>query len=115
MGSLKETFRARHGEVVIAAMDSPPDLTEFTEEKPGKDGDLIVGHSETGANHVVVSSKARLYRKAGHDIAVLLLPEDAPLRHDGHRHDTKMLKAGAHSISVKRQYNPDGSWSPVQD
>ena len=107
-------MRIRHGENDLVQLTGPADLAGYEETKP-KRGRLIVGHSETGAHHTVVSSKARLYRKIGHDIAILVLPESAPLEHEGGRHETVELPPGQYSISVKRQYRPDGSWAPVAD
>lgn len=105
--------RIRHGELDIRAIDSAPVLTGYEPEK--NEGRVIVGHSETGAVHVVESTTARLYRKAGAEIAYLCLEAPEKLIHKGDRHTTETLKAGWHEIVTKRQYEEDGSWSAVQD
>jgi hypothetical protein len=115
MGSVKNQMRCRHGELDIVRLEASPDVAGWNEELPDDAQRVIVGHSESGACHVIVSNKARLYRKAGQEIAYLVLPESAPLRHDGQRHETKVLPAGTYGISIKRQFRPDGSWSPVID
>lgn len=107
-------MRIRHGENVIVRADDAVKLDGFDCEE-SRGGRLIVGHSETGAHHAVVTDKAKLYRRKGIEVAYLVLGEAAPLVHDGQRHKDVTLPAGTYRVSVKRQYNPDGSWSPVAD
>ena len=113
--SIKKTQHNRHGENQIIALNSAPNLDGFEEQKANARGELIVGHSETGATHVVVSDKAKLYRKRGAEVAYLCLGEPTELLHRGDRHKPGPLKAGWHAVVVKRQANEDEGWSPVQD
>jgi hypothetical protein len=107
-----KTERIRHGELDIREIAGEPDLAGYEEEKGPR---LIVGHSETGACHVIESDTAKLFRAKGKAVAYLCLVAPEKLKHDGHRHTTEELKSGWHEIITKRQYEEDGSWSPIKD
>lgn len=111
----KKIEQNRHGENQLIELKNAPNLDGYEEEKPNGRGELIVGHSETGATHVVVNDKAKLYRKRGTEITYLCLGEPTELLHRGDRHQPGPLKAGWHAVVVKRQANEDEGWSPVQD
>lgn len=104
--------RVRHGELDIRAIDHEPDLSGYEQEKGER---LIVGHSETGACHVIESRSAKLYRKKGADVAYLCLVKPENLEHDGKRHETVKLAPGWKEVVTKRQADEDESWSPVAD
>jgi hypothetical protein len=107
-------MRTRHGELDIRSIETKPDLTGYEEER--SNGRVIVGHSETGACHVIESRTAKLYRKKGAEIAYLCLEKPEKLRHDGQRHETVAFQAGWHEVVTKRQYDESAQgWSKVQD
>lgn len=107
-------MRTRHGELDIRSIGAAPDLTGYEEEN--SKGRVIVGHSETGAVHVIESRTARIYRKKGAAIAYLCLEKPEKLKHDGQRHETVEFDAGWHEVVVKRQYEEDAlGWSQVAD
>ena len=107
-------MRTRHGELDIRSIETAPDLTGYEEER--HDGRVIVGHSETGAVHVIESRTAKLYRMNGAEIAYLCLEKPEKLRHDGHRHETVEFPAGWHEVVTRRQYDEGTQgWSKVQD
>lgn len=107
-------MRTRHGELDIRSISNAPDLTGYEAEQD--EGRVIVGHSETGAVHVIESKSAKIYRKKGAAIAYLCLEKPEELRHDGHRHETVKFDAGWHEVVVKRQYSEDAQgWANVSD
>ena len=106
-------MRTRHGELDIRDISKAPNLTGYEEEL--SNGRVIVGHSETGAVHVIESRTAKMYRKKGAAIAYLCLEAPEELKHDGHRHETVSLKKGWKEVVVKRQEESEGSWKPVAD
>jgi hypothetical protein len=94
---------AQHGEVWLQPVDTVPDAT-FKKTKT-----YIVGHSETGHNHVL-ESKADFEVLEGddiHDLYVRLF-EPANLVHKKtfDIHETQVIVPGDYAVYTKTEYDP---------
>jgi len=97
----------RHGEVVLIPIDKlPEDLKQI---ETGRQ--VIVGHSESGHNHVAVcdTESLALFRPKGADSPDLFLEvlHESRIEHRKtfDRHETKVLKPGLFRIYIKAGYN----------
>jgi hypothetical protein len=106
---------AAQGDVLIRKIAAlPSDVVETQ-----KGGRLVLGHSETGHDHVVENQEARLFEKVNRDPMICYLAVDgehADLVH--HRsHDTHQplrLSPGVYEVRRQEEYTPEG-WRRVED
>lgn len=96
----------RHGEIVLKPIDELPDNLEVV----SKSNREIVGHSESGHHHVVVSDgDIELLRPKGADSEELYLRVSgaAQIQHlkAFDRHETKPVEPGVYYVNTKQQYD----------
>lgn len=93
-----------HGECWLMPIDEVPRDAEFKDSKR-----YIVGHSETGHHHVLVSTKPFqvMPEDEKHDLFVRLF-EPAKVEHQKtfDIHETQVLAPGAYAIYHKTEYDP---------
>lgn len=94
----------RHGEVVIVPIDSLPENLE--EIYSGKQH--ILGHSETGHDHVAVGD-VTIFRPVGADDQTLFMRvnRDSVIEHrkSFEKHETKTLFKGLYTVTIKKAYD----------
>lgn len=106
----------RHGDVVIERVELAATGKPLPRDRKGH---VVLAEGEaTGHAHRIRSRSAELYpmpEKVENDNGARLLVIRRPvaLRHEEHRKIT--LPPGTYRVRVKRQYNPEGGWSPVAD
>lgn len=105
------------GDVMLIPVASMPD--QKTIETKAENGALIVTHSETGHNHVVMGRPGvRLFQDAMDQFRAFLVIECEPadlehLRsHD--THETLRLEPGVWEVRRQREYAPEG-WRRAAD
>jgi len=96
----------RHGEIVLRPIDVLPDNLKIVSKSKRE----IVGHSESGHHHVVVSNDAvELLRPIGADSQELYLRVSgtAQIEHlkTFDRHATTPVEPGLYYINTKQQYD----------
>ena len=105
---------AAQGELLFTVVETiPSGLTEIAAQA---NGDLIVGHSETGHHHVMRGERTRAFR-ASPTVLYLDVGEDDVLRHLRHHdtHEPFRMRGGLKvRINVARQATPRG-WEAVRD
>ena len=95
----------RHGDVQLIRVDSlPQDARSLGERRELAFGE-VTGHAHRiNVGELFETRDGKLYLKA---------IEGTKLGHEEHK--TKPIEPGIYFIGIKRQYNPDGGWSRVQD
>lgn len=98
----------RHGEVLVQAIDALPEGVEQVYE--GKE--YVIGHSETGHNHIAVAdfpNAITVFKPVGADDGTLFLKvsKDSRVEHKKSfdQHETKTLFKGLYQITIKRAYD----------
>lgn len=80
-------------------------------------GQIIVGHSETGHHHVMTAERVKMFRLPG-SITDCLLIVDKPdeLRHlrEYDTHESLKFQEGKYKAITGREYTPEG-WRRSQD
>ncbi len=98
-----ETLAAQ-GEVRIFRIDAIPADAKIT-------ADHVIGHSETGHDHVLVADRAQVYQAVtapeGMRVLYALLESPGELRHlrDYDTHAPSVLEAGAYMFRCDREYD----------
>jgi hypothetical protein len=105
-----KTFKnvCAQGDVYIRRIDKLP--KNAIEVKP-ENGYLIVTHSETGHNHVMEATKARMYTLPDSIMDCLLVVEDpVSLEHLRHfdTHEPILFDKGTYHVRRQREYTPEG-------
>lgn len=102
----KLNYAIRHGEVFLQPVEAAP--TENVEVSTHKK--FIVGHSETGHHHNLVSDAPFTVTEDAIDNAFLYITLTQPgtLVHDKtvNRHNDLVVPAGTYKIIGKTEYNP---------
>lgn len=98
-----------HGEVNFLKIEAGSvDLSGFTDVEPGKDG-YIVGHSESGHNHILDRGDAVVKERVVDGMKVLyaLLKQPTSLRQlSGSPHAEQTVLPGEYLITNNVEYNP---------
>ena len=91
----------RHGEITLKPLDVLPEKVK--ELYSGKK--YIVGHSETGHHHVLLSSALRVYELDNE--LYLDVQKIGELEHQKSfdKHDTKVVQPGFYKVVVKKAYD----------
>jgi hypothetical protein len=105
-----KTFRnvCAQGDVYIRRINKLPDGVV---EVPAVNGQLIVTHSETGHNHVMEATKAKMYTLPNSIMDCLLVVEDpVSLEHLRHfdTHEPILFDKGIYHVHRQREYTPEG-------
>src|SRR5580700_1097494 len=102
------------GDLCIRQVDRLPDgLTA----QSGKEGYLILAHSETGHHHVVLERSAQLLiDQTNAFIAYLKVAEPCELEHlrSYDTHEPWALEPGIYELRRQREHVPEG-WRPAED
>lgn len=100
---------AAQGEISIRRIDTlPPGVKPFEPEN----GKYIIGHSETGHHHVLVTDKPKVFQAAsapqGMRILYAVLEQSADLVHmRGHdTHETIHHDPGIYEYRIGREFDP---------
>lgn len=104
--------RYRHGDVCLDRMEEEVELgNELPTDAQGR---VVLAEGEvTGHGHRLKSKAAAFHEAPGRNWRVLVLKRPTRLFHEEHR--TITLPPGKYKVRIKRQYNPEGTWSPVVD
>lgn len=109
---MKQTIY-RHGDVVLHRIVAQ-DVTGEIPRDP--DGAVVLARGEaTGHRHFIRERDVALFDLGG-DPTVRVCRVGgggATLRHE--EHGDLVLSPGDYRVTIKRQYEPEGRWSPVQD
>lgn len=103
----------RQGEILLIPVAEFTDDGEHESVKPAN-GQLIVGHSETGHHHVIDVARSPnatlLINKTNELIGRLELGEDAVLEHQRgfNTHQPVSLPAGKYQVRWRREHTPEG-------
>jgi hypothetical protein len=102
----------RHGDVILTSVEEPYKLASDMREAPRDENGYIVlaKGTATGHGHRIRSKEARLFQ--GADARVLVTTSDVELTHEEHK--TITLPSGTYTVTIARNYTPDG-WRDVQD
>lgn len=98
---------------IIATEFDKEGLSEMTPE----DGKLIVGHSETGHNHILKANRVKCFMDTNNPFKLFVeVEEGTPLEHlrSHDTHGSIMLPPGQYQINQGREYTPEG-YRRVQD
>lgn len=102
------------GELYITRIEKLP---EGVQPVLQSDGDLIIGHSETGHHHVMNAERTTLYRLPEEIYeCFVVVTENDELRHlrSFDTHESWMFEPGVYEIQRAREYIPEG-WRPSAD
>lgn len=100
----------RHGEVYFCLVDELPDLSGLNETERNGAGQYIVGHSESGNNHVVEGNAVRVVDQ-DEFVSYAEVREPAKviqLKTGPDRHGDGVIGAGNYLIMRQREYTPEG-------
>lgn len=110
-----KTEQFRQGELVIQRV---ADDVEVGDPVPRVDGRVILAHSESGHHHFVSGKMAHLFESGELGVRICRVGGGGVTvehgRPGGHG-PLKLPEGTTYRISQKRQYEPDGGWSPVRD
>lgn len=110
---------AAQGDVLFVKVDALPN--GLTEQKPNECGEIVITHSETGHDHVMVLDRAP-------EPAVQMFNGDNPLlswikvnrptsldhKRDHHTHESILFQPGMYEVRRQQEQRPEG-WKQVQD
>lgn len=110
---------AAQGDVLFVRVEAIPD--GLVEVKPNERGEIVVTHSETGHDHVMVLDRAP-------EPAVQMFSGDNPLmswlkvnrptsldhKRQNHTHESIMFQPGMYEIRRQQEQTPEG-WRRVAD
>jgi hypothetical protein len=108
---------AAQGEIAIRRIDTMPKGVAPMADERGK---CIVGHSETGHNHVMERDGARFFEAtdapAGMRILYAILDKPNVLSHqrDFDTHEAIAFEPGMYEFRLGREYDPYAKWSRAQ-
>lgn len=107
------TNMAAQGDFVIIRVDHIPEGLVSLE--PNKEGSIVIAHSETGHDHVMLADRVEAYRNSSisdDDLyeMFLLVKEPATIEHlrSFDTHEALEVKPGAYKIRRQREYTPEG-------
>ena len=117
MREFQET--AAQGDVYFRRVDNIP--AGLTEVRPNEIGELIITHSETSHNHVMVLDRAsgpavQMFNGTNPLVSWLLVNRPTTLEHrrDAHQHEAILFQPGMYEIRRQVEQRPEG-WRQVQD
>lgn len=106
------THMAAQGDFIILRIDAIPTDVETVDPTNGK---LVVAHSETGHDHVMVADRVAAYKPAGVkevDLYQMFLAVDAPTEINHLRsfdtHETLLVPPGNYEVRRQREYVSEG-------
>ena len=112
------TRMAAQGDFVILRVNNLP---EGVEPITPTDGSIVVAHSETGHNHVMLADKVEAYRYPEISDSelyemFLLVKQPTEIIHlrEHDTHETLLVPEGLYKIRRQREYTPEG-WRRAQD
>lgn len=113
VGSVLQAFR--HGDVLVEPVAGVEPAGAALPRSPS--GHVVLAEGEvTGHAHRIAEEGCDLYPYPGaNDNGVRLLVVRASVDLSHEEHHTIRLPPGTYKVRVKRQYNPEGGWSPVAD
>jgi hypothetical protein len=111
---------AAQGDVMFIRVATIPN--GLTEQNPNDKGELVIAHSETGHDHVMVLDRsdalpaAQMFNGDNPLISWLKVNRPTALDHkrDHHRHDSIQFQPGMYEIRRQREQRPEG-WRRVAD
>lgn len=107
------TKMAAQGDFLILRINDIPSNVERI--KPNQRGHIVVAHSETGHDHVMVAERVSAYKPAGTkdvDLYEMFLSVEAPTEinhlrsHD--THETLLVPPGNYTVRRQREYVAEG-------
>lgn len=116
-----KTFKkcAAQGDVLFVKVDAIPD--GVTEQKPNARGEIVVTHSETGHDHVMVLDRqetpaVQMYSGDNPLLAWIKVNRPTSLDHkrQHHKHESIMFQPGMYEIRHQQESTPEG-WRRVAD
>lgn len=106
------TRMAAQGDFVIIRIDAIP--TDVEQVAP-RGNQIVVAHSETGHDHVMLAERVTAYKPAGVkevDLYEMFLAVEAPTEINHLRsfdtHETLLVPPGNYQIRRQREYVPEG-------
>jgi len=96
------------GDVYIRKIDKMPEGVTPVEPIKGK---VVVAHSETGHNHVMLAERVKQYRLPDSIMDIFLEVETATALEHLRPHDTHesiMFEPGFYHVRRQREYTPEG-------
>jgi hypothetical protein len=114
------TNSAAQGDVYFRRVDAIP--SGLTEAKPNAKGEIVVTHSETGHNHVMVLDRGEdgpaVQMFSGNDplLSWLMVNRPTSLDHQRphHTHESILFQPGMYEVRRQQEQTPEG-WRQVQD
>lgn len=104
--------QVRQGDVYLVRINDSTEAPEGYAEVPRDNGRVILAYGEvTGHAHAITDEWATLFERA--DERLLVLPEEATLRHEEHTAHT--LAPGTYRVIRQREYVPDALPAYVLD
>jgi len=107
------TKMAAQGDFIILRIPSIPANVERV--RPDNSGHIVVAHSETGHDHVMVADRVEAYKPAGvkeADLYELFLSVSAPTEINHLRtfdtHETLLVPPGDYMVRRQREYVAEG-------
>ena len=96
------------GDVYFRRVEVLPDNAV---QMPAENGLVVVAHSETGHNHVMLAERTKLYKIPDSIMDLFLLVEaPTPLEHlrPYDTHESIMFEPGMYHVRRQREYVPEG-------
>lgn len=113
------TNAAAQGDVFFRRVDTIP--ANVTEQKPNEKGEVVVTHSETGHNHVMVLDRdpepaVQMFNGDNPLISWLKVNRPTALEHQRqhHTHESIMFQPGMYEVRRQQEQRPEG-WRRVAD
>tara|TARA_R110002110_G_scaffold37601_1_gene123999 strand:+ start:348 stop:701 length:354 start_codon:yes stop_codon:yes gene_type:complete len=116
-----KTFKkcAAQGDVLFIRVDAIP--TNVSEQTPNDKGEVVVTHSETGHNHVMVLDRGptpavQMFNGDNPLISWLQVNRPTSLDHQRahHTHESIMFQPGTYEVRRQQEQRPEG-WRRVAD
>lgn len=99
---------AAQGDILIRRIDKLPIGVVPMDSEGGK---VIVAHSETGHNHVMLAERTKAYRLPGSIMDIFLAVEEGDVLEHLRPHDTHepiKFEPGFYHVRRQREYVPEG-------
>lgn len=99
---------AAQGDIVIVKIEKLPDGVV---PMPSVDGRVVVAHSETGHNHVMLAERTKAYTLPGSIMDIFLAVEQGDVLEHLRPHDTHesiAFEPGIYHVRRQREYTPEG-------
>ena len=110
---------AAQGDVLFIKIDAIP--ANVSEQKPNANGEVVITHSETGHDHVMVLDRApepavRMFNGENPLISWLQVNRPTALDHkrQHHTHESILFQPGMYEIRRQQEQRPEG-WRRVAD